>query len=288
MDQEKSTKIISNERKLDLSVTQVMGILNVTYDSFSDGGKYHTLSAAIDHAAIMVDAGAKIIDVGGESTRPGANIIDANEEVERVVPVITALVKRFDALISVDTSKALVIRESAAVGVHLINDVRSLSEPGAIEAAAITNLPICIMHMQGEPLTMQQEPFYRDILTEIKAFFSEKINRCEAHGIKKNRLIIDPGFGFGKNVEHNYSLLARLTDLHCFGMPILVGMSRKSMIGHLMNNLPPQLRVLGSVACAVIAAMQGVKIIRVHDVKQTIEALRVVNATLSAKKKFFI
>ncbi|PLK58786.1 dihydropteroate synthase [Candidatus Palibaumannia cicadellinicola] len=281
------TSLVTNKHTLDLSVTQVMGILNVTLDSFSDGGKYNTLATAIDHAAIMIEAGASIIDIGGESTRPGADVMNDEEEAARVVPVVAALVQRFDTLISVDTSKALVIRESVTAGVHLINDIRSLSQPGALEAAAASKLPVCLMHMQGEPRSMQQKPYYYDVLTEVKAFFVKQIARCEASGIEKNKIIIDPGFGFGKNLAHNYSLLARLADFHDFNLPILVGMSRKSMIGQLIQR-PPEQRVAGSVACAVIAAMQGAQIIRVHDVKQTIEALRVVEATLSAKEQFFV
>ncbi|WP_038499688.1 dihydropteroate synthase [Candidatus Palibaumannia cicadellinicola] len=280
-------QIVSNKRTLDLSVTRIMGILNVTPDSFSDGGKYNTIAAAIDHAAVMIEAGASIIDIGGESTRPGADIVNDEEEAARVVPVVTALVQRFDTLISVDTSKALVIRESAAAGVHLINDIRSLSQPGALEAAAASELPVCLMHMQGEPRTMQQKPSYYNVLTEVQNYFVQQIARCEVSGIKRNKIIIDPGFGFGKNLAHNYRLLARLVDFHHFSLPILVGMSRKSMIGQLINRPPEQL-VTGSIACAVIAAMQGVQIIRVHDVKQTIEALRVVEATLLAKEQFFV
>ncbi|AKZ66158.1 dihydropteroate synthase [Candidatus Palibaumannia cicadellinicola] len=277
-------KLMTNKVTLDLSFTQVMGILNVTNDSFYDGGKYNTIANAIDHSACMIQAGAKIIDVGGESTRPGADVIDDNEEAERVIPVVTALVQRFDILISVNTSSALVIRESAAAGVNLINDIRSLSKPGALEAAVKSKLPVCLMHRQGEPLTMQKKPYYNNIIKEIKEYFLQKITSCEISGIKKNKLIIDPGFGFGKNLAHNYCLLARLADFHCFGLPILVGMSRKSMIG----NLQPEDRLSGSIACAVIAAMQGAQIIRVHDVKQTIEALLVVKNTLLAKEKIFL
>lgn len=276
----------ARERTLSLSIPRVMGILNVTPDSFSDGGKYQHLAAAIDHAAAMLDAGAAIIDIGGESTRPGAETVSAEEEAARVVPVVAALAQRFDTFISVDTSKALVIRESAAAGAHLINDVRSLSEPGALDVAAASQLPVCLMHMQGDPSTMQQAPHYENVLAEVEAYFVQQIECCEAAGIAKDRLLLDPGFGFGKTLEHNYQLLARLGDFHHLGLPLLVGMSRKSMIGQLLD-LPPEKRVTGSVACAVIAALQGAQIIRVHDVRQTVEAMRVVQATLSAKETYF-
>ncbi|WMQ74444.1 MAG: Dihydropteroate synthase [Sodalis sp.] len=276
----------ARERTLSLSIPRVMGILNVTPDSFSDGGKYQHLAAAIDHAAAMLHAGAAIIDIGGESTRPGAETVSAEEEAARVVPVVAALAQRFDTFISVDTSKALVMRESAAAGAHLINDVRSLSEPGALAAAAASQLHVCLMHMQGDPSTMQQAPHYENVLSEIEAYFVQQIERCEAAGITKDRLLLDPGFGFGKRLKHNYRLLAKLGNFHHLGLPLLVGMSRKSMIGQLLG-IPPEQRVTGSVACAVIAALQGAQIIRVHDVKQTVEAMRVVQATLSAKETYF-
>lgn len=275
----------ARERTLSLSIPRVMGILNVTPDSFSDGGKYQHLAVAIDYAAAMLDAGAAIIDIGGESTRPGAETVSAEEEAARVVPVVAALAQRFDTFISVDTSKALVMRESAAAGAHLINDVRSLNEPGALAAAAASQLPVCLMHMQGDPSTMQQAPHYENVLAEVKAYFVQQIERCAAAGIAKDRLLLDPGFGFGKTLEHNYQLLARLGDFHHLGLPLLVGMSRKSMIGQLLD-LPPEKRVTGSVACAVIAALQRAQIIRVHDVRQTVEAMRVVQATLSAKETY--
>lgn len=280
-------QLIANQRILDLSVPRVMGILNVTSDSFSDGGKYNRFSDAIDHAAAMIDAGAALIDIGGESTRPGADVVGEEEEVARVVPVVTALAQRFDTFISIDTSKALVMRESVAAGAHLINDIHSLSKPGAMDAAVASQLPVCLMHMQGEPRNMQKAPYYENILEEVKAYFVQKIALCEAAGIKKNRLLLDPGFGFGKTLAHNYRLLSRLADFHHFGLPLLVGMSRKSMIGTL-TNFPPDTRVSGSVACAVIAAIQGAQIIRVHDVRQTVEALRVVEATLTAKEANFL
>ncbi|CNE79348.1 dihydropteroate synthase [Yersinia nurmii] len=275
--------LTARDLTLDLSHPQVMGILNVTPDSFSDGGRHNDLDNALHHAQAMITAGATLIDVGGESTRPGAAEVSEQEELDRVIPVVEALAKRFEIFISVDTSKAAVITESAKVGAHLINDVRSLQEPGALEAAAATGLPVCLMHMQGQPQSMQQSPHYDDLLADVNQFFEHHIARCVAAGIAKSKLLLDPGFGFGKNLAHNYQLLARLAELHHFELPLLVGMSRKSMVGQLLN-VPPQQRVIGSVACAVIAAMQGAQIVRVHDVKETVEAMRIVEATLSAKE----
>lgn len=276
-------QLIARGSILDLSRPHVMGILNVTPDSFSDGGKHNTVEAAVHHAQEMIAAGATLIDIGGESTRPGADEVSIEEELERVVPVVEALSARFDVWISVDTSKPEVITASAQAGAHLINDIRSLQEPGALEAAAATGLPVCLMHMQGLPKTMQHNPHYDDLMAEIGAFLQQHIDRCVNGNIPKNKLLLDPGFGFGKNLAHNYELLARLGELHRFGLPLLVGMSRKSMIGQLLK-VPPLQRVQGSVACAVIAAMQGAHIIRVHDVKETVDAMRIVEATLAAKE----
>ncbi|TCV99042.1 dihydropteroate synthase [Biostraticola tofi] len=278
-------KLQVKQQSLNLATPQVMGILNVTPDSFSDGGRHATLSAALSHAADMIAAGATLIDIGGESTRPGAAEVSEQEEIARVVPVVEALAARFDVFISVDTSKAGVIRDSAAAGAHLINDIRSLALPGALAAARASGLPVCLMHMQGDgPQNMQLDPHYDDVVAEVDAYFVRQIARCEAAGIAKNRLIIDPGFGFGKTLQHNYRLLARLSAFHHFGLPLLVGMSRKSMIGQL-TQAPADQRMTGSIACAVIAAMQGAHIIRVHDVRETVEAMRIVEATLSAKEE---
>lgn len=276
-------QIVAGNRSLDLTYPQVMGILNVTPDSFSDGGHHNQLDQALQHAQAMVAAGATIIDIGGESTRPGAAEVSVQEELDRVVPVVEALVRRFDVWISVDTSKALVMQEVAKAGADMINDIRSLQEPGALESAAASGLPVCLMHMQGQPRTMQQAPQYDDLMADVQQFFQQQIARCVEGGIPKSKLLLDPGFGFGKNLTHNYQLLARLAELHHFGLPLLVGMSRKSMIGQLLN-LPPTRRMIGSVACATIAAMQGAQIIRVHDVQETVEAMRIVEATLSAKE----
>jgi len=277
-------KLYARDSVLDLSHPHVMGILNVTPDSFSDGGKHNDLVQALTHANEMINAGATIIDVGGESTRPGAQDVSVEEELDRVIPVVEAIAQRFEVWISVDTSKPEVIRESASAGAHIINDIRSLQEPGALEAAAATGLPVCLMHMLGEPKTMQQAPHYQNIVREVDEFFVQQIARCESAGISKSQLLLDPGFGFGKNLSHNYQLLAHLSDYHHFGLPLLVGMSRKSMIGQLLNVGPTQ-RLTGSIACAVIAAMQGAHILRVHDVKETVEAMRVVEATRSAKEE---
>ncbi|MBW5931512.1 dihydropteroate synthase [Klebsiella michiganensis] len=276
-------KLVAQGSTLDLSHPHVMGILNVTPDSFSDGGTHNTLVEAVKHANLMINAGATIIDIGGESTRPGAADVSVEEELARVIPTVEAIAQRFEVWISVDTSKPEVIRESARVGAHIINDIRSLTEPGALEAAAETGLPVCLMHMQGQPKTMQDAPKYADVFADVERFFVEHIVRCERAGIAKDKLLLDPGFGFGKNLSHNYELLARIGEFHHFGLPLLVGMSRKSMVGQLLNVGPTE-RLSGSLACAVIAAMQGAQIIRVHDVKETVEALRVVEATLAAKE----
>ena len=268
---------------MDLSFPQVMGIVNMTPDSFSDGGNYNNLDDAMRRVDSMIQAGASFIDVGGESTRLGAAEVSVEEELDRVIPLVEKIARYFDVWISVDTSKPQVITESAKAGAHLINDIRALTEPGAIEVAAKTQLPVCIMHMQGDPKTMQNAPHYQqDIYQEVDQFFTQHINRCINAGIERQKIILDPGFGvgFGKTLQHNYRLLAKLNNFHHFGLPLLVGMSRKSMIGQVLN-VPPQERMIGSVSCAVIAAMQGAQIIRVHDVKETFDALRIVQATLA-------
>ena len=275
-------KLRARGSELDLSFPHIMGILNMTPDSFSDGGRHKTLIDAITHANEMVIAGATILDIGGESTRPGADDVSVEDELARVIPVVEALSQRFEVWISVDTSKPEVIRAAAAAGAHLINDIRSLNEPGAREAAADVDLPVCLMHMQGEPKSMQHSPSYQQIITEVDSFLATEIECCIAAGIRRENILLDPGFGFGKNLQHNYELLANLSHFHHFDLPLLVGMSRKSMIGQLLNVGPTQ-RLSGSLACAVIAAMQGAQIIRVHDVKESVEAIRVVEATLRAK-----
>lgn len=276
-------KLTARGQTLSLATPQVMGILNVTPDSFSDGGTHNTPAKALEHARKMIAEGATIIDIGGESTRPGAAEVSPEQEAERVVPVVTAIARESDVWISVDTSKALVIREAANAGAHILNDIRSFSEPGALQAAAQSGLPVCVMHMQGEPRTMQQAPHYQNVVREVYAYLEEQVARCTAAGIEKNHIILDPGFGFGKTLAHNYQLLDKLDVFHNLGLPVLAGMSRKSMIGQLMD-IPPDERVAGSVACAVIAAMKGAQIIRVHDVKETVQAMKVVEATRLAKE----
>ena len=273
-----------NNQIMDLSFPQVMGIVNMTPDSFSDGGNYNNLDDAMRRVDNMIQAGATFIDIGGESTRPGAAIVSVEEELDRVVPLVEKVARYFDVWISVDTSKPQVMIESAKAGAHLINDIRALTESGAVEAAAQTGLPVCIMHMQGDPQTMQNAPHYQqDIYHEVDEFFAQHINRCINAGIEREKIILDPGFGFGKTLAHNYRLLATLEKFHHFHLPLLVGMSRKSMIGQVLN-VPPKERILGSVSCAVIAAMKGAQIIRVHDVKETFDALRIVQATLAEQE----
>ncbi|MGO2303863.1 dihydropteroate synthase [Providencia sp.] len=269
---------------LDLSTPKVMGILNVTPDSFSDGGTHNRYHDALEHVAKMVQEGAAIIDIGGESTRPGAAEVSVDEELARVIPIVEAIAQRFDVWISVDTSKAQVMDEAAKAGMHIINDIRSLHEPHALEVAASTGLPVCIMHMKGQPRTMQDAPDYDNVVYDVKHYLMAEIERCVSAGIDKQQIILDPGFGFGKNLSHNYQLLANLEQFHNLGLPLLAGMSRKSMIGQLLN-VPPQDRLAGSLTCAVIAAMQGAHIIRVHDVKETVQAMQVVQMTLSEKEK---
>ena len=276
-------KLTARGQTLSLATPQVMGILNVTPDSFSDGGTHNTPAKALEHARKMIAEGAAIIDIGGESTRPGAAEVSPEQEAERVIPVVAAIARESDVWISVDTSKALVIREAANAGAHILNDIRSFSEPGALQAAAQSGLPVCVMHMQGEPRTVQQAPHYQNVVREVYTYLEAQVARCVAAGIEKNHIILDPGFGFGKTLTHNYQLLDKLDLFHNLGLPVLAGMSRKSMIGQLMD-IPPDERVAGSVACAVIAAMKGAQIIRVHDVKETVQAMKVVEATRLAKE----
>ncbi|EEX38967.1 MULTISPECIES: dihydropteroate synthase [Vibrio] len=269
-------KIQTATKTLELDRPHVMGILNTTPDSFSDGGRYTTLDKALERAEKMIAAGVSIIDIGGESTRPGAPDVTLEEELQRVIPVVKAIRERNPAVwISVDTSKAEVMRQSVAAGADLINDIRSLTEPGALEVAAEANVPVCIMHMQGQPKTMQNAPQYDDVLADVEAFLAERMAVCEAAGIARENIILDPGFGFGKSIEHNYHLLANLEQFHRFGLPVLAGMSRKSMIFKLLDKQPADCMV-ASVTCASIAAMKGAQIIRVHDVEETLEAMTII------------
>jgi dihydropteroate synthase len=262
------------DKTLDLSRPLVMGVLNVTPDSFSDGGQFFDLEAAVAHGVQMAEEGAAIIDVGGESTRPRAQAVEAAEELRRVLPVIERLRSATGAVISVDTSKPEVMRAAAASGAGLINDVRALCEPGALAAAAASGCALCLMHMQGSPATMQDAPHYADVVGEVREFLAARVAACRAAGVAADRLLVDPGFGFGKNLEHNLTLLRRLREVAPEGVPLLVGLSRKSMLGTLTHR-PPQERTYGSVALAVIAALNGARIVRAHDVGATRDALQV-------------
>ncbi len=264
-------------RVLGLERPLVMGVLNVTPDSFSDGGKFVRLDAAVERGVQMVNEGAAIIDVGGESTRPGAQPVALDEELRRVIPVIARLRSRTQVLISVDTSKPEVMDAAAAAGASVINDVRALREPGALEAAESSGCAVCLMHMLGEPRTMQEAPSYEDVVTEVRLFFEQRVEACLTAGLPAERICLDPGFGFGKTLQHNLELLRHLGDLAVNGLPILAGLSRKSMVGTLTGR-PADDRVHGSVALAVIAALNGARILRVHDVAATVDALQVVAA----------
>ena len=261
---------------LDLTTSKVMGILNVTPDSFSDGGAFNMLENGIAQAALMLSEGADIIDIGGESTRPGAQAVSVQQELDRVIPVIETVFKRFDTIISIDTSKAQVMTEAINAGASLINDVRALQEKGALDTAVKANVPVCLMHMQGQPRLMQQNPCYNDVVKEVLTFLQERIFVCRKAGIAENQIIIDPGFGFGKSLEHNYQMLANLEKFHELNVPIMAGMSRKSMIGDLLQRKIDQ-RLAGNIATATTAAQKGAQIIRVHDVKETVDAVKVVN-----------
>jgi dihydropteroate synthase len=261
------------ERQLTLTRIVVMGILNVTPDSFSDGGVFLSRDQAVQHAVRMVEEGAGIIDIGGESTRPGAQPVSVQEELDRVMPVIEAVRDAADVPISIDTSKPEVMRAAIDGGAGMINDVLALRAPGALQAAAELNVPVCLMHMQGEPRTMQKDPQYADVVSEVRDFLRARMEACVAAGIPRQNLIVDPGFGFGKNLDHNLRLLRNLKEFTVLGAPLLVGFSRKSMIGAALN-LPVEERLYASVALALIAAQNGAQIVRVHDVRATYEAIR--------------
>ncbi|WP_145251236.1 dihydropteroate synthase [Pseudomonas oryzihabitans] len=272
-----STRLPCGNRVLVFDAPKVMGILNVTPDSFSDGGRYTAVESALRHAEGMVSAGAAIIDVGGESTRPGAPTVSEAEELDRVVPVIEAIARELDVVISMDTSTPAVMREGARAGAGLINDVRSLRRPGALETAAATDLAICLMHMRGEPGTMQQAPVYADVAGEVGAFLAEQVARCEAVGISRQRLVLDPGYGFAKTLEHNLELFRRQAELLAFGLPLLVGVSRKSMIGAVTGR-PVEGRLAGGLALAALALVKGAQILRVHDVAETVDVVKMITA----------
>ena len=260
-----------------------MGILNVTPDSFSDGGRFDNLNIALRQAATMVDGGAAIIDIGGESTRPGAKSVAAQEELDRIIPVIEAVRSVTDVPVSVDTSKAEVMREAVSAGAAMINDVCALRADGALEAAADLKVPVCLMHMQGEPRTMQQQPEYDDVVADVARFLDERIAACVKAGIAEELIVVDPGFGFGKTHGHNVELLAHLRQLRVRSRPLLVGVSRKSTLGEITQRKVHE-RVPASIAAAVVAVMNGADIVRAHDVQATVDALKVVRAVMDANQ----
>ena len=276
------TRLPCGNRVLDLSRTHVMGILNITPDSFSDGGRFGQRDLALRHAEAMMLAGATLIDVGGESTRPGARSVSPVEELERVAPVVEAINAELDVIISVDTSTPAVIRETARLGAGLINDVRSLRRDGALDAAVATGLPVCLMHMRGEPTDMQDDPHYTDVVAEVSAFLRARMEQCVAAGIPVDKIILDPGFGFAKTLDHNLSLFKHMDALHALGRPLLVGVSRKSMIGKVLDK-PVDQRLHGALGLAAMAMVKGAKILRVHDVPETVDVVRMIAAVESAK-----
>jgi dihydropteroate synthase len=263
-------------RVLELDRPVVMGVLNVTPDSFSDGGASLEPDAALAQAERMVAAGAAIIDIGGESTRPGAAAVASEEELRRVLPVVERVAARLPVLISVDTSNPELMRRASAAGAHLINDVRALRCPGALEAVAASTLGVCLMHMRGEPATMQLDPQYQDVVEEVKEFLAGRVRACIAAGIARERLCIDPGFGFGKLLAHNLQLLRDLAQFERLGVPLAVGLSRKSMVAALGG--AAQERLAGSLALATIAVLHGARIVRAHDVAPTVDAVRIASA----------
>lgn len=272
---------------LDLTTPQIMGILNVTPDSFSDGGRYFSgntlcLDKALTRAEQMLSEGAVIIDVGGESTRPGAEAVSLQEELDRVIPVIEAITNNLPTIISVDTSTPEVMLAAANAGAGLINDVRALTRKGALAAAATTGLPVCLMHMLNEPETMQQQPTYRDVVTEIYDYLAARMLDCSKAGIAPDKLLVDPGIGFGKTLEHNLQLLSNLNAFADLNAPLLIGVSRKTMIGQILNK-PTGQRLYGSLAAATLAVAQGAKIIRCHDVAETFDSIRVASVITNAK-----
>ncbi|WP_246139597.1 dihydropteroate synthase [Parahaliea aestuarii] len=269
-------------RTLDRSTPQVMGVVNTTPDSFSDGGSLYQegrldLDSAFARARGLYEQGATILDIGGESTRPGAAPVSEAEELERVVPLVQRIAAELDVVISVDTSSPAVIREAVAAGAGLINDVRALERPGALEAAAASGLPVCLMHMQGQPGTMQDRPEYSDVVAEVADYLAGRLAACETAGIPRERVLLDPGFGFGKSLQHNLRLLQHLPRLQALGVPLLVGLSRKSLIGKIIERDVHQ-RLAASLALAVLAVERGAWIVRAHDVRETADALAMCRA----------
>ena len=268
---------------LEFDVPTVMGVLNVTPDSFSDGGKFLTRDAALRRAESMAAAGASIIDVGGESTRPGSGDVSEQEELDRVLPVIEGVIGGVDTALSIDTSKPGVMREAIAAGASMINDIRALREDGALKAAVELQVPVCLMHMQGQPRTMQERPTYDNVIAEVKGFLAERIATCREAGLDEELLIVDPGFGFGKTRQHNIELLANLRQLEQLGCPILAGLSKKATLGELTGRDVDE-RMPASVAAAVIAVMRGADVVRVHDVRETVDALRIAAAVMESDR----
>lgn len=257
-----------------LEQVQVMGILNVTPDSFSDGGKFSNFDNALKQVELMLNDGVDIIDIGGESTRPGAVDVTTEDELSRVIPLLQAIKSRFDISVSIDTSKSEVMSEAIIHGANMINDVRALQNDGCIDVVAQSEVPVCLMHMKGMPRSMQENPQYISVIDDILSFFEQRIKACEQQGISKQRLILDPGFGFGKNLEHNYQMLAKFSAFKKFDLPLLSGTSRKSMLGALLNR-DVEHRLSGSLTSAIVAVQQGASIIRVHDVAETVDAMKV-------------
>ena len=264
--------------------TAIMGILNATPDSFSDGGLFISVSKAVDHVARMIDEGADIIDIGGESTRPGASPVSAEEEMERVIPIIEAVSQRFGVIISIDTSKATVMQAAVNAGAGMINDVRALKEEDALQSAVKMAVPVCLMHMQGQPQSMQDKPVYADVTTDVREFLSARVDQCLEAGMDLNNIILDPGFGFGKTTEQNFQLLNELERIRSNDLPVLAGLSRKSMIGQTLN-LGVNERVSASIALALLAVLNGANILRLHDVKETCQAVRMIEAVVKEKKE---
>ena len=268
--------MVFGDKTLDLSIPRVMGILNVTPDSFSDGGRHNTLDQALKQAERMLQEGADFIDIGGESTRPGAQAVSEQEELDRVLPAVEAIKARFDTIVSVDTSTPSVMRQSHALGAGLINDVRALERSGAVEAAAATGLPVCLMHMRGTPQTMQQAPCYTDLVEEVERYLSERIAVAVQAGIKKDNIILDPGIGFGKSLVHNTTLLNHTERLLKMGHEVLIGVSRKTMIGDILN-VPVADRLYGTMGANASTFLKGARIFRVHDVKPHVDMLNVMH-----------
>jgi len=273
-----ATVLDCNGRALTLDRPRVVGIINVTPDSFSDGGQFDSVDAAVAHGLRLAEEGADMLDIGGESTRPGAAEVPVAEELQRVIPVIEQLVARTALPIAIDTSKPEIMRAAVAAGAGMINDVYGLRREGAMDAAAELRVPVCLMHMQGEPRSMQEEPYYDDVVGEVHRFLTDRLFACELAGIDRRRVMVDPGFGFGKTLEHNLALLRKLARFADLGCGVYVGLSRKSMIGTLTGRKEPADRAAGSAAAALIAVQRGARMVRVHDVAPTVDALKVWHA----------